>query len=374
MSEGGEKQFAPTPKRLRDAAKKGDVLRSRDGAGAASLLAGIALLSLGGPWLAGRLAALLRAALVFDRQSLDAGLSPSGVAVTLAGVLVPVALTGLLLAALSVACQLAFGDGRWVAANMGWKGSRLNPLSGLKRVFGAHGLIEMGKGLLKLLLLGAIAYGWGRTWLRDLAGLGGADLQAQIALGWQALMSLGYTLGAGLVVIAALDWLVQFGRRQARLRMSAQELREEHKESEGSPEARAHRRQRQRDIAMGSIAPAMREAQFVVTNPTHFAIALAYDPALAPAPVVLAKGRGEKALAIRELAAGRALPVLEYPALARSLYYTAREKQMIHEELYGAVAALVAFVLALDRGEAPPFPQLTVPVQLRFDAEGRRHG
>jgi type III secretion system FlhB-like substrate exporter len=98
-------------------------------------------------------------------------------------------------------------------------------------------------------------------------------------------------------------------------------------------------RQRQRQIAMGGVAQAMREAQFVVTNPTHFSVAVAYDPAKAPAPVVLAKGRGEKALAMRELAAElNGLPVLEFPALARSVYFTTRERQMIREELYGAVA------------------------------------
>ena len=90
--------------------------------------------------------------------------------------------------------------------------------------------------------------------------------------------------------------------------------------------------------------------------------------------MVVAKGRGEKALAIRELAAERALPILESPALARSIYYTARERQMIRSELYSAVASIVAFVLALGRGEAPPFPALEIPIDLRFDANGKREG
>lgn len=374
MSKGGEKQFAPTAKRLRDAAQKGDVLRSRDLAGAATLLTGLGLLALAGPWLAGQLAELLRSALTFDRAMVDAGPAASGYSWRIAGIMVPVGLFGLTLTAISFASQLGFGDGRWVGANMGFKAGRLNPLSGLKRVFGTHGLIEMGKGLAKLIVLGAIACTWGRSWVGDLVALGAADLATQIALSWGALLSLGFALCGGLLVIAVLDGFVQFWRRLARLRMTQEEMRQEHKEAEGSPEARAHRRQRQRDIAMGSVAPAMREAQFVVTNPTHFAVALAYDPARAPAPVVLAKGRGEKALAMRELAAERTLPVLEYPALARSLYYSGREREMIREELYGAVAALVAFVLALGRGETPPFPRLSVPVQMRFDAEGRREG
>ena len=122
---------------------------------------------------------------------------------------------------------------------------------------------------------------------------------------------------------------------------------------------------------MGGLIPAMKDAQFVVTNPTHFSVALAYDPAKAGAPIVVAKGRGDKALAMREMAAERNLPVLEYPALARSVYFTTRENQLIREELYVAVAALVAFVFSLRRGEHPPRPQVEVPVALRFDAQGR---
>ena len=95
----------------------------------------------------------------------------------------------------------------------------------------------------------------------------------------------------------------------------------------------------------------MRQAQFLVTNPSHFAVAMAWDPKRANAPVVVAKGRGEKALAMRELAAELAVPVLEYPVLARSLYFTTRERQAIREELYAAVAAVLAFVLSLKRGE-----------------------
>jgi flagellar biosynthetic protein FlhB len=148
-------------------------------------------------------------------------------------------------------------------------------------------------------------------------------------------------------------------------------MRDENKESEGSPERKAAQRDRQRMLARGALAPAMKEAQFVITNPTHFSVALAYDPAKAAAPVVLAKGRGEKALAIRDLAAEMELPMLEYPQLARSVYFTTRERQMIREELYVAVAALLAFVLSLKRGEAPQRPEVSVPVELCFDADGR---
>ena len=122
---------------------------------------------------------------------------------------------------------------------------------------------------------------------------------------------------------------------------------------------------------MGAMQGAMRKAQFVITNPSHFSVAMIYDPEIAPAPVVLAKGRGEKALAMRELAAEFGVPLLEIPPLARSVYFTTRENQVIREDLYAAVAMVLAFVLSLKRGETPLLPQVDVPVHMRFDAEGR---
>ncbi|MXP27640.1 flagellar type III secretion system protein FlhB [Porphyrobacter algicida] len=371
MSESGEKQFAPTEKRKKDAALKGDVLRSKDLATAASVLVGFGLLAIAGPWLGGELMELVRASLSFDHGAVEQGIDPRGTALRIAGVMAPVAALGLVLALVSVVSQLGFGSGRWVPENLAFKGSRINPLSGLKRVFGPTGWIEMGKGLAKVGLLGTIAYAWARSWLGDLGRLANAGLADQLGLAWHALLSLAFALGGGLLIIAMIDVPVQIWRRQSRLKMSQQEMKDENKETDGSPEARAHRRQRQRDIAAGSVAPAMREAQFVITNPTHFAVALTYDPTRAAAPILLAKGRGEKALAIRELAGERNLPVLEFPALARSIYYTTREKQVIREELYAAVAAIVAYVMALGRGETPPFPQLSVPVRLRYDADGK---
>ena len=160
-------------------------------------------------------------------------------------------------------------------------------------------------------------------------------------------------------------------RRLMRLKMTLQEVRDEMKETDGAPEKKAAIKDRQRKIAMGGLIPAMKEAQFILTNPTHFAVALAYDPAKAPAPILLAKGRGDKALAMRELAAEYELPVMEYPALARSVFYTIREKQMIREEHYVAIAAILAFVLAIKRGEKRERPKVAVPVTVRFDADGR---
>lgn len=372
MSEtAGEKTLAPTEKRKRDAAKQGDVLRSRELATAAAMLAGAAWLKFAGPWLLGNLMGVMDAGLTFDRAALtDFAPGRLGLAMTLA-VLPPVLLLGLVVMAASLASQLGFGEGRWLASNLAPKASRINPLSGLKRMFGLQGLVELGKSLAKAGLLGVICWVWARSHLPELLELGRDPLSAQLHTGWQALTGLLFALSFGLVIIAGIDFPIQFVRRFLRLRMSQQEVRDEHKETEGSPERKAAIRGRQRQLAMGSLQKAMREAQFVITNPTHFSVALLYDPDRAGAPIVLAKGRGEKALAMRELARELEVPLLEYPALARSVYFTTRENQVIREELYAAVAGVLGFVMGLKRGETRALPQVFVPLELRYDPEGR---
>lgn len=375
MSEdSGEKNFAPSEKRLAEAAKKGDVLRSLDTGSAAVILIGGAWLMFAGPHLMAGLSGIAREALLFDADAVrrfDVGnrfLKALFFAIpAILSLAVPVIVVTLI-------TQLGLGRGRWVGGNIAFKGSRINPLSGLKRMFGTKGLIEMGKGLLKIAVLGGISYVWLRGSAADLAGLGRGNLSGQLASAWNSITSLIFALGAGLVIIAAVDFPLQWLQQQKRLKMSFQDMRDEHKESEGAPEMKAARRQRQLDIAMGSVSSAMREAQFVITNPTHFAIALSYDPAKASAPIVLAKGKGDKALAMKELARDFEVPTLEIPQLARSLYFTTRERQVICEDLYSAVAWVLAHVMSLKRGENPPMPAIEIPTALRFDADGRLGG
>lgn len=372
MSEdSGEKSFDPTEKRVRDATQKGDVLRSRELATAGATLIAAAWLLLAGPWMLRLLVETVRSSLTWDRATIvDFEPGKMLFAATLA-VLPPIAILGIGVILVSVASQLGFGEGRWVASNLAPKASRLNPMSGLGRMFGANGWIEMGKGIAKVALLGTIAYSWGKDHIGALSHLGRGELFEQLAYGWHEIVMLLFTLSGGLVIIAFIDFPVQWLRRKNRLMMSMQEMRDEHKEMEGSPENKAAQRDRQRKIAMGGMIPAVKEAQFILTNPTHFSVALTYNPEQGSAPIVLAKGRGDKALAMRELAAEYKVPILEYPALARSVYYTTRERQMIREELYVAVAAILAFVFAIKRGEHPTRPDVSVPLTLRFDTDGQ---
>ncbi|MEM8723986.1 MAG: flagellar type III secretion system protein FlhB [Pseudomonadota bacterium] len=373
MSEdtSGEKTFEPTEKKKSDSAKKGDVLRSKEVATAAGIATGGFVLLGAGPWLFDGVKRVAFASLRFDHGTLDTFMPGVLFGFAAEVLLPPIFAIGIAVIIITTATQLLLGEGRWVPENMGFKGKRINPLSGLKRIFGVQGLIELGKSILKLVLLGGIAAYWAAASLPEVLGLGRGSLEAQLAYAWDAVTKLVGLLVIGLLIIALIDYPLQRFQRNKRLKMSHKEMRDETKQAEGSPEVKMARRQRQRDLARGSVGKAMKDAQFVLVNPMRFAVALTYDPSLAPAPVVLAKGRGETALAMRELASEAGLPVLQYPQLARAVYFTTRANQMVREELYIAIAALVAFVMSLKRGEHPQMPIVDVPHELRFDAQGK---
>jgi flagellar biosynthetic protein FlhB len=370
--DASEKNFEATDKKRRDAAKRGDVLRSKELATAAGFATGAGMLALVGPWLMGGMEGVALAAFRFDAATLEHR-DPGAILADAAGaVLPPVFAIGCAVITAALVSQLLLGEGsRFNPGAFGFKGSRLDPLKGMKRIFGVQGLIELGKGVLKLALMGTIAWAWASASLPGLLGLGRGSLEAQLAYAWEAVTGLALWLALGLGIIAAVDYPLQKFQRNKRLRMSMRELRDETKQAEGSPEMKGARRQRQRDLARGGVAKAMKEAQFVIVNPLHFAVALSYDPARAPAPVLLCKGRGETALAMRDIAGEDGVPILEYPALARAVYFTTQPRQMVREELYVAIAALVAFVLSLKRGERPRRPQVEVPEAMRFDGDGR---
>lgn len=366
----GEKTEAPTPKRQRDAADKGEVLRSRELATAAVVLGGVAWLALAGPALVEALKAVLRDSLAFGRGDI-ADFAPWRplraallvLAPSLAGLFALTMITG-------IAAQAGLGGARFNPALMGFKASRINPAAGLKRMFGTQGLIELGKGLLKVALLGGIG-AWMLLGMKGLAlGLPAAALGPAVAALGGSFVTLLLAMAGGLAVIAAIDVPVQAIRLRSRLRMTRQEVKDEHKESEGAPELKAAQRQRQREILKGGMRGAVAGAHVVLTNPTHFSVALRYERGQDEVPVVVAKGRGAKALAIRELARELDKPVLEYPSLARAVYFTSREGQQIRDDLYVAVATVLAFVFGVNLRAGGGQPAVLVPDSALFDEHG----
>jgi flagellar biosynthesis protein FlhB len=368
-----QKTEAPTPKRKRDAAEKGDVLQSRELGTALVVLGGAAWLALAGPMMVGALGTMVRDGLSFDAADLQA-FDPAGAALRLIGIiLLPLAGLFLLTLVAAVATPAALGSLGFRGKALAFKGNKLDPLAGIKRIFGAQGLIELGKSLAKVLLLGAVGVWLLMSEARSLIGLTARDLNAALGDVGNTFILAVIVMGLALALIAMIDVPAQMMQRTRRLRMTRQEVKDEHKQTEGSPELKAALRRRQHETARNSARGAVAQATVVLTNPTHFAVALRYRPGEDAAPVVVARGRGVTADAIRELAAEHEVPMLSYPQLARAIYYTARTGQVVREDLYMAVATVLAFVFNLDaaRAAGTPPPPIDVPPEARFDASGR---
>ncbi|MFA6123380.1 flagellar type III secretion system protein FlhB [Sphingomonas sp.] len=368
--DSGEKTESPTAKRKRDAVEQGDVLKSREFATALVILAGCGWLAMMGPSLVGACKEIMASSFAFDHRDIEdfspfRPLQQSGW--KLAPAIVSLLAVTLVAAILSQAGLGHLGfNGKLLAP----KATRINPASGLKRIFGAQGWIELGKSLLKVALLGSIGWYMLEQASHTTIGLASSNLGSAVGALGDTFMGILFAMAGGLVIISGIDVPLQMVQLLRKLRMSKQEVRDEHKETEGSPEAKGIIRQRQRDVAKRNMRKSVSEAHVILTNPTHFAVALRYNRESDQVPVVVAKGRGEVALAIRELGAEARVPVLEYPSLARAVYYTSREGQEVRDDLYVALAAILAFVFGLNTAAGGTPPPVQVPPSARFDENG----
>jgi len=367
----GDKTEAPTAKRRKDAIERGDVLKSREFATALIVLAGCGWIAMLGPQMVKACEGLMTASFRFGRADIE-DWSPMRPLIQ-AGLGFAPTVGGLFLIAMiaAVLSQAGLGSFRFNGTLLQPKFSRINPASGLKRIFGPTGWIELGKSLLKVALLGSIG-AW-LMWKTAQPTLGlstSSDVAGVVGHLGGTFVWILFTMAGGLVLIAGVDLPIQIVRLLGKLRMSKQEVRDENKETEGSPEAKQHLRQRQREMSRRSVRKAVATADVILTNPTHFSVALRYDRVNDNAPVVVAKGRGTTALAIRDVAGDEKIPILEYPMLARAVYYTSREGQEIRDDLYPAVATVLAFVFGLNQRAGTMPPAIEVPTTARFDENG----
>jgi flagellar biosynthesis protein FlhB len=373
MSEG-DKTEDPTPKKLADAKRDGDVLQSRELSTALVVGVGTLWAIVAGAVVVSTLRSMLGAMLQFrgnDVRAFSPGAAMTEAVVTVAGPLIALLAVTLFAAVVAPAILGSLGF-RWVNAAPKW--SRISPGAGLKRMFGTVGLGELGKSIAKVLLVGGVCIAalYAGRW--TLIGLAAGDPVAGSASAGvminRALAIAGLMLG--LVALVDVPW--QATQRKRRLMMTKDEVMREHREADGSPEMKRERRSRQYALATMSARGAMKDATVVLTNPTHFAVALRYDPDRDAAPLVVARGADEAAAAIRDLAKGNAVPCLEYPALTRALYFTSKAGDRVDEALYLAVATVLAFVMnleaALAAGRRPP--DVDVPDGIRFGADGAR--
>ncbi|HEX7817075.1 flagellar biosynthesis protein FlhB [Dyella sp.] len=351
----------PSEKRIREAREKGDVPRSRDLSGALVTLGAMSALVSTGPSAMEHMRTIYRLGLSYSRDALFSG-NLAGHAFYSAAheaiaIVAPVAAATVLAA---VAAPTLLGGLNFSAEALQPKFERLDPISGLGKIFAMRGLVELGKSLLKLVLIGAALVILMRNWQPEMMQTGRGVVGVGIAQSISLLGRAGLVFGVILALLGGVDALWQrfdYGRRQ---RMTKQELRDEHKEQEGSPELKGRIRQVQQQMSRRRMMQELPKADVVITNPTHFAVALQYDDGRMRAPKVIAKGVDVLALQIRHVAAGHRIPTVEAPPLARALYATTDIGREVPAALYVAVAQVLAYVYqvkqALAHGVSPPEP------------------
>lgn len=361
-----ERTEQPTGRRLEEARKEGRVPRSPDLSAAAVLLIAGTGLRMFGPGIGASLAGVMRsglelsAAQIFDPQ----------LALATAGNEVLHALTacaplfGLTIVA-ALAAPLALGGWNFSFEALAPNFSRLDPIAGFARLFSLRGAVELGKAFAKFLLVAGTAFLVLRNEAPRMLDLGKEPLTAALAdavgLVADALLIMSGTLG----LIAAVDVPWQLWQHHKTLRMTREEIREEHRESEGSPENKMRMRRAQRDLIRRRMMHDVPKADVVVTNPTHFAVALRYDESRMRAPRVVAKGADLIAARIRAIATEHSVPVFEAPPLARALFHNVEIGGEIPSALYVAVAQVLTYIYRLKTaraaGQLPPEPPVIDP-------------
>ncbi len=371
---GADKSEEPTEKRLRESREKGQLARSRELSTVAVTLGGIGGLLASGGGLAQTLMAMMQGTFELSREAL---LDEGSMASLLmgSGLVALEAIMPLLIALLiaSIVGPVALGGWLFSAKAMAPKVSRMNPAAGLKRMFSTQALVELLKALGKFLVVLSVALLVLSAYQDDLLSIAKQPLDLAIMhsveiVGWCALW-----MACGLIIIAAVDVPFQLWSNKQKLMMTKQEVKDEYKDSEGKPEVKSRIRQLQREAAQRRMMQAVPEADVVITNPTHFAVALKYDGDKGGAPRLVAKGGDFVALKIREIAQEHKVTVLESPALARAVYYSTELDHEIPAGLYLAVAQVLAYVYQLrqyraGKGRRPePLNNLPIPPDLRRD-------
>lgn len=365
-----EKTEAPSGRRIERAREEGQVPHSRELGTFLVLIVSAGMVWFMGSWFVQRLAQLFRQGLVWDRTLVtepELGLARFASLSTDALVIFWPLILALVLAA--VASPFLLNSWNFAPKAFAPNLERLNPLNGIKRVFSWNGLVELLKALVKAGLVGGVAV-WVIWREQDqLFGLLGQPIEGGLRSAGDMMAWSFLVMVAAMFLIVAVDVPFQLWQYYDKLKMTKEEVRQEHKEMEGSPEVKGRIRRLQREAAQRRMMSAVPKADVIVTNPTHFAVALAYKSGMG-APKVVAKGVDAVALRIREVGAEHGVPLLEAPPLARALYRHTELEDEVPTALYSAVAEVLAYVYQLNRyreeGGSYPVPprHIDVPAEL----------
>ena len=275
-----------------------------------------------------------------------------------------------------VLTQMAVGGINFAPKAMQFKGKKINPIEGFKRMFSQKSLAELVKAILKVLLLFGLTAIVVYDRLDDMIQLTERELSQAVIVMGQAFPQLLFVLLIGLAIIAAIDYFWQRHIFIQGLRMTKQEIKDEFKQTEGSPEVKAKIRRKQMEASANAAKQAsalndVEDATAVITNPTHFAVALKYEVGSKGAPTILALGKGAMAKAIMERAQTANITLFRSPLLARALFFTGDIGGEISEKLYTAVAVALAYIYKIDRGEFASEPEIIIPQDMQFNEQGQ---
>ncbi len=347
---GQEKTEQPTAKKLREAKQKGQVPRSKELNSSGIMFIGAAALLLMGPYMISQLATMMKQAFTITRgEIMDHATVTSDflTAVLTAGVgIAPfIALMGIL----AIATPLALGGWAFSSEAMAFKLNRLDPIAGLKRIFSVKGLMELVKALGKFLVVTLFAGFFLMLKMDEFLGLGEESFLAALTHGAWLFGYCFLVMSSSLILIALIDVPFQIWDHSKKLKMTLQEVRDEMKETEGRPEVKSKIRAVQQEMAQRRMMEDVPSADVIITNPTHYAVALHYKPEQMAVPVIVAMGKDLMALRIREVASEHDIEIFEAPPLARALFAHGKIGQEIPADLYYAVAQVLAFVFQLQQ-------------------------
>ncbi len=373
-SDSGEKTEEPTAKKLTDARKKGQIARSKD-LGTMFVLVGSALaMMLMGNSLVQALSAMMKRLFSLSRrETMDVHALTNVIASGANAVIFPMlAIFFIIMVAAFVGNTLLGGMAfSWEA--MAPKASRLSPIEGFKRMFGVKAVVELLKSLLKFFVIFFVAFSLLNGLFEQILGLSLEAIPSNFSHAVNMLLWMFLALALSIGIIVAIDAPYQVWSHTRQLKMTKQEIKDEFKSTEGNPEIKGRIKQTQYEMSQRRMMSEVPNSDVVITNPTHYSIALKYDPNAGGAPILVAKGMDEMAIHIRTIAKENGVEIIQSAALARSLYYTAEVNQDIPEELYAAVAQVLAFIFQLSehkKGKAKrPIPvakDLPIPEEFKY--------
>jgi len=365
--DGQEKTEEPTPKRREESRKKGQIPRSRELTTMLVLLVAAGALLALGPFMGGQLTALLEWSFTIDRSHIyDPGMVIERLHEALGrGLLTVLPFIAVMLLAALIA-PTALGGWSFSFHPMQPKPEKLSPIKGFQRMFGTKAAVELGKALGKVLVIGGTAVGLFVLFWDNFYTMSRAPLEPSMAEGMRLFYIFFFLLALSMLVVVAIDIPYQIYDHTQKIRMTRQEVKEEFKQTEGKPEVKQRVREQQREMTNRRMMEKVPDADVVITNPAHYAVALKYDQSSMRAPTVVAKGADLLAARIRQIAEENDILIFQAPPLARALYHSADLDQEIPGALYYAVAQVLAYVYqfqaAQRRGWTPPQrPEPEVP-------------